>query len=72
MRAQEFQEPGLPATHIVLQSVVLFSSAHDADAFFTTSAQRWPACANRQYTETVAGKPDRVFTVGPVSNTTAP
>ena len=48
---------------------MLFSSAHDADAFFTASAQGWPACANRQYTQAVAGKPDRVYTVGPVSNT---
>jgi hypothetical protein len=38
-------------------------------AFFTASAQSWPACANRQYTVTVAGKPDEVWTVGPVSNT---
>jgi PknH-like extracellular domain len=56
-------------THSVDQGVVLFSSAHDADAFFTASAQSWPACANRQYTSTVAGKPDRVWTVGPVANT---
>ncbi len=34
---------------------MLFSSAHDADAFFTASAQSWPACSNRQYTVTVAG-----------------
>ena len=52
-----------------IQDVVLFSSAHDAGAFFTASAQSWPACSNRQYTLTVAGKPDQVFTVGPVSNT---
>ena len=47
---------------------MLFSSAHDADAFFTASAQSWPACSNRQYSVTVAGAPDQVFTVGPVSN----
>jgi hypothetical protein len=49
------------------QGVVLFSSAHDADAFFTTSAQQWPAC--RQYTWAAAGQPDHVWDVGPVSNT---
>ena len=54
-------------THQVLQYVVSFSSAHDADAFFTTSAQRWPACSNRQYTHTFGG--GAVWTVGPVSNT---
>jgi hypothetical protein len=70
LRGQEFQEqPGNDWTHQVGQYVVLFSSAHDADAFFTASAQRWPACSNRQYTRTVAGKPDQVWTVGPVSNT---
>ena len=51
------------------QYVVSFSSAHDAGAFFTASAQQWPACANRQYTWTQAGEPDQVWTVGPVSNT---
>jgi serine/threonine kinase PknH len=45
------------------------ASAHDAGAFFTASAQSWPACANRQFTVNVAGKLDRVWTVGPVSNT---
>jgi serine/threonine kinase PknH len=69
LREQIVQEPGNNWTHKVDQGVVLFSSAHDADAFFTTSAQTWLACANRQYTKTVAGKPPVVWTVGPVSNT---
>jgi serine/threonine protein kinase len=67
LRTQGLHEPGdglATATHNVGQSVVLFSSAHDADAFFTASAQSWPACANRQYT--IAGD---TYTVGPVSNT---
>ena len=34
----------LPWTHRVDYGVVLFSSAHDASAFFTASAQQWPAC----------------------------
>ena len=45
-------EPRLMASSVD-QVVVLFSSAHDADAFFTASAQRWPACSNRQYTYTL-------------------
>ncbi len=69
VRAQTLREPGDSPTHLVYQSVVLFPSAQDAGAFFTASAQRWPACANRQYTFTEAGKPDQVLTVGPVSNT---
>jgi hypothetical protein len=44
--------------------VVLLPSAHDANAFFTSSAQRWPACANRQYTTG-----SFTWSVGPVSNT---
>jgi len=71
LRLQRLQESGDNFTnpHQVGQAVVLFSSAHDADAFFTASAQQWAACSNRQYTFTVAGKPDQVWTVGPVSNT---
>lgn len=56
--------------HAAHQDVVLFSSAHDAEAFFTASTQSWLACSNRQLTLNVrAGKPAQVWTVGPVSNT---
>jgi serine/threonine kinase PknH len=58
-----------PATHETIQAAVLFSSAQDANAFFTASAQRWPACSNRQYAFAQSGYPDREWTVGPVSNT---
>ncbi|MGZ4512374.1 MAG: sensor domain-containing protein [Mycobacterium sp.] len=53
----------------VSQVLVLFASAKEANAFFTTSAQRWPACANRQFT-TPAGPdtPETGWQVGPVSN----
>jgi len=68
-RENVIREPGDKWTHGVDQGVVLFSSAQDADAFFTASAQQWPACANRQFTTTVAGKPDQLWTVGPISNT---
>jgi serine/threonine kinase PknH len=68
-RENVIREPGDKWTHGVDQGVVLFSSAQDADAFFAASAQQWPACANRQFTTTVAGKPDQLWTVGPVSNT---
>lgn len=61
--------PGNRLRHRVVQAVVLFSSANDAGAFFTASAQRWPACANRQYTSTMPGQPDAVWSVGLVSNT---
>jgi len=65
-REQVLNEPGDTSPRVD-QGVVLFSSAHDAGAFFTTSAQQWPAC--RQYTFVMAGKADAVWTVGPVSNT---
>jgi hypothetical protein len=54
----------------ITQFVVLFPSAQQASAFFDTSSQRWPACANRQ--DTVPGgdpnAPDVQWKVGPVSN----
>jgi hypothetical protein len=69
LRLQALQDPGKKRTHHVDQAVVLFPSAHDAAAFFTASAQSWPACSNRQYT-TLTGRPDdEVWTAGPVSNT---
>ncbi|UXA04784.1 sensor domain-containing protein [Mycobacterium sp. SMC-2] len=54
----------------VSQVAVLFPTAKEANAFFATSAQRWPACANRQFT-TPAGQdtPETGWQVGPVSNT---
>ena len=55
--------------HLVEQIVVSFSSAQDARAFFTTSTQRWPACANRQHDETTTAGEAQVHAVGPVSNT---
>jgi hypothetical protein len=51
------------------QFVVLFPSADQANAFFTASSQRWPACANRG--DTIPGDadyPDFQWKVGPVSN----
>ncbi len=68
VRGQVLAPAPSSTTHFVMQFVVMLSSAHDADAFFTASAQQWPACANRQYTLAVTGKPDQVWTVGPVSN----
>jgi PknH-like extracellular domain len=67
MRGQGLDEASW--NHLVYQNVVLFSSANDADAFITASAQRWPTCANRSFTIAQADKPLDVWTVGPVSNT---
>jgi hypothetical protein len=52
----------------VRQAVVLFPSANEANAFFTTSAQRWPACANRQLTPPGTDNLIANFAVGPVAN----
>lgn len=50
------------------QAVVLFPSAKEANAFFTTSSQRWPACANRQFTTPGdADSPEAVWQVGALS-----
>ncbi len=62
------REPGDPSTHLSIRLWCCFPS-RDAAAFFTASAQRWPACSNRQYTLTQPGQPDLVWTVGPVTNT---
>jgi PknH-like extracellular domain len=61
-RDQTLQE-GDDFTHYVQQAVVLFPSAKQAGAFFTASAQQWPAC--RQYTHTQSGS---LWDVGPISN----
>jgi hypothetical protein len=53
----------------VYQFVVLFPSPEQAGAFVTTSAQRWPACANRQDTVPADGThPELQWKVGSVSN----
>jgi serine/threonine protein kinase len=50
----------------ITQAVALFSSAQDAGAFFTASAQRWPSCS--KFVVTFPGIPNNVYTVGPISN----
>ena len=61
-RDQTLQE-GDNFSHYVEQAVVLFPSAKQASAFFTASAQQWPAC--RQYTHTQSRS---LWSVGPISN----
>jgi serine/threonine kinase PknH len=65
LRGQEYTEPG-DYSHEVHQNVVSFLSANDAAAFFTASAQHWPAC--RQYTENLPSIPNQLWTMGPVTN----
>ncbi|MBW0013820.1 sensor domain-containing protein, partial [Mycobacterium sp.] len=52
------------------QAVVLFPSANEANAFFAASAQKWPACNNRQFT-TPGGpdNPELAWKVGTTANT---
>ncbi|WP_368681948.1 sensor domain-containing protein [Mycobacterium intracellulare] len=53
----------------VYQFVVLYPSPEQANAFFSTSSQRWPACANRQDTVPADGThPELQWKVGQVSN----
>ena len=55
--------------HQVWQAVVTFPSANAAARFFATSAQRWPACSNRQYHYiNDPGTPGTVWTVGQLTN----
>jgi hypothetical protein len=62
-RDQTLQE-GDNFTHYAQQAVVLFPSAKKAAAFFTASAQQWPAC--HQYTHTQSSS---MWDVAPISNT---
>jgi serine/threonine kinase PknH len=48
MRSQHLREPVDDYPHQVWQAVVSFPSANDAARFFSASAQRWPACSDRQ------------------------
>jgi hypothetical protein len=51
------------------QALVLFPSAKEANDFFTTSAQRWPACADRQFAEpTTPDGTQTTYQVGPFAN----
>lgn len=53
----------------VYQFVVLFPAPDQANAFFTTSSQQWPACANRLDTVPADGThPELQWKVGPISN----
>ncbi len=66
---RDSDESGVSFSHRVDQGVVMFPTSGDADAFFSSSAQSWPACANRSYTMSQAGQSDQQWIVGPVSNT---
>jgi serine/threonine kinase PknH len=69
VRSQHLREPADDFDHEVWQAVVSFPSANDAARFFAASAQRWPACSNRQFHYIEPGQPDKVWTVGPIANT---
>jgi len=54
------------------QALVLFPSAKEANDFFTTSSQRWPACADRQFTMPASSDlPELSWKTGPFSNANA-
>ena len=69
VRSQYLREPADDFDHEVWQAVVSFPSANDAARFFAVSAQRWPACSNRQFHYIEPGQPDKVWTVRPIANT---
>jgi serine/threonine-protein kinase len=66
---QELTDRGRRYPHGVVQAVVSFPTADDADRFYAASSQRWPACSNRKYTETGSGQLRQVWKVGPISDT---
>ena len=67
VRSQHLREP-VDVDHEVSQAVVAFPSANDAARFFAASAQRWPACSNREFHYIQPGQPDEVWTVGSIAN----
>jgi serine/threonine-protein kinase len=68
VREHSLRERGQHSAHYADQAVVLFPSADKAAAFFTSTAQRWPACSNRQFTRTPKGAAPQQWAVGPISN----
>jgi hypothetical protein len=50
-----------------IQAVVAFPSAHDANAFYDSSAQSWSACSKRRYSDVNPNQPDTVWTVTDIS-----
>jgi serine/threonine kinase PknH len=69
IRSQHLREPVDDFDHEVWQAVVSFPAANDAARFFSASAQRWPACSNREFHYIDPGRPDKVWTVGPIAVT---
>ncbi len=54
--------------HYAIQAVVTYPSAHDASAFYDSSAQNWSACSKRRFSDVTPGQPDTVWTVADTSN----
>lgn len=50
-----------------IQAVVAFPSAHDANAFYDSSAQSWAACSKRRYSDVAPNQPDTVWTVSDIA-----
>ena len=57
-----------PVTHKVDQEVVLFPSAHDAEALFTAASEKWQKCSAAGKFTLPKDNGTVVWDVGPVSN----
>jgi hypothetical protein len=57
-----------PLVHHVNQEVVLFPSADDAEAFFTSAPQKWQKCSAAGKFTTTKDNNTYVWTVGAVAN----
>lgn len=69
VRRQTVQEPNDDPAHMVDQTLVSFPSANDVGAFFSRSAQEWPACANHQFMHRDLRHNDETWVTGAVTNT---
>jgi PknH-like extracellular domain len=50
-----------------IQAVVAYPSAHEANAFYESSAQSWAACSKRRYSDIAPNQPDTVWTVSDIT-----
>ena len=53
--------------HYAIQAVIAYPSAHDANAFYDSSAQSWSACSKRRFSDVKPGQPDTVWTVADIA-----
>ncbi|WP_156746065.1 sensor domain-containing protein [Mycobacterium sp. 1423905.2] len=49
--------------HYAIQAIVAFSTAQDANTFYTNQVQSWKNCSNRRFSDVAPNQPDTIWTV---------